>query len=366
VDSNTAQDTGFAAISPGADQPQRAAGLEITELDRGLMVRQAGSLRMHQLNNTASVILELCDGQATVAEITEGVAGAFNLDALPLAEVVACVADLRRTGILADPSRGGRRIILFRFHDQFDACRERLRMLRYFNPDVPIYGLYGGPREDWDDARRSVEDALVHLHPWSAVDRTWKWMHAELAVKEWFRACGEAIPFDVLYEYEYDMLMCAPLRELYPPLPANSLAFSAVRTTESMMNQWIWIAHQNYRPAYLAFCDYLAERYGVDSIEQVVLGPGPLLTRRFLTAFCELEDCDLVHNEIAYPAFAQALGFRLIDNRFYSTESERLFHCYGGSIEWQDIESELRSGPRRAFHPVKYRVTLEQVIDALR
>ncbi len=87
---------------PEADRPQRAAGLDIAELAGGLMVRQAEPLQVHQLNNTASAVLELCDGQATVAEIVEGIADAFSLEALPLAEVAACVAELRRAGILAD------------------------------------------------------------------------------------------------------------------------------------------------------------------------------------------------------------------------------------------------------------------------
>lgn len=342
------------------DQPQRAAGLDIAEFSEGLMVHQAEPLRVHQLNNTASAILELCDGQTTVAEIAEEIAGAFSLEALPLAEVTACVAELRCAGILAD-----RRVILFRFYNQFDACRERLRILRHFNPGVPIYGLYGGPPEDWDDARQSVEDAVVHLHTWSAVDPYWKWIHTDLSVKEWFRAYGDAVPFDLLYEYDYDMLVCAPLHEVYPRLPAKGLGFTAVRRTESMANQWQWIAHPDFRPSYLAFCDHLAERYGVDSIEQVIWGAGPLLTRRFLTEFCQLEDCDLVLCELTYPAFAQVLGFTLVDNGFRSEESERLFHCYGPSVDWEDIQSELRCGPRRVFHPVKYRVTLEQVISAL-
>jgi hypothetical protein len=230
---------------------------------------------------------------------------------------------------------------------------------------VPIYGLYGGPPEHWDDARHSVGDAVVHLHMWSAVDPYWKWLHTDLAVKEWFRAHGHAISFDLLYEYEYDMLVCAPLHQLYPPLPANGLAFHAVTLTESFAARWQWISHQDYRPSYLAFRDYLAERYGVESIEQVILGPGQLLTRNFLTAFSQLEDCDLVHNEITYPAFAQVLGFTLVDNQLWREEYDPLFHCYGGSLEWKEIESELRRGTRRAFHPVKYRVTLEQVISAL-
>lgn len=383
------------AAGPGADRPQRAAGIDLVESASGFMVRQAEPLRVYELNNTASVILELCDGQRTVAAIAERIADVFKLESLPLAEVVACVDELRRAGVLADrtyrrmkpgsarftrqaaesrrhegeadrPFGDDRRIILYRFHDQFDVCRERLRLLRHFNPDLPIYGLYGGQREDWHDAIQSVKDAVDHLHMWSAADPHWKWLHPELAVKEWFRAYGDAVPFDLLYEYEYDMLVCAPLHELYPPLPANGLAFHAEALTESVASQWQWTAHRAFRPSYLAFCDYLAERYGVDSIEQRVLGPGQLLTRRFLTAFCQLEDCDLVHNEIAYPAFAQVLGFTLVDNRLWSEESPQWFHCKGPSVEWEAIESELRSGTHRAFHPVKYRVTLEQVISALR
>ena len=376
------------------DRPQRAAGIDIVESASGLLVHQPEPLRVHQLNNTASVILELCDGQRTVTAIAESIADVFKLETLPLAEVVACVDGLRRAGVLADrthcpvkpvnaqftgqaaesrrhecetdkPFADDRRIILYRFHDQFDVCRERLRLLRHFNPDVPIYGLYGGRREDWYDARQSVKDAVVHLHMWSAADPHWKWLHPELAVKEWFRAYGDALPFDLLYEYEYDMLVCAPLHELYPPLPANGLAFHAEALTESVASQWQWTTHRRFRRNYLAFCDYLAKRYGVDSIEQRILGPGQLLTRKFLTAFCQLEDCDLVHNEIAYPAFAQVLGFTLVDNRLWSEESPQWFRCRDGLVDWEAIESELRCGTHRAFHPVKYRVTLEQVISAL-
>jgi hypothetical protein len=90
---------------PGADQPQRAAGLEIAELPTGLMVRQAEPLLVHQLNNTASAILELCDGTHTVAGIAEALAEAFGLEALPLAQVADCVAQLRSTGVLVDQAQ---------------------------------------------------------------------------------------------------------------------------------------------------------------------------------------------------------------------------------------------------------------------
>jgi Coenzyme PQQ synthesis protein D (PqqD) len=86
---------------PDADRPRRAAGIETAEFSDGLMVRQPAG-RLHQLNNTASIVFELCDGRRTVAEIAGTLAGAFALSDPPLGETAACVADLRRAGVLAD------------------------------------------------------------------------------------------------------------------------------------------------------------------------------------------------------------------------------------------------------------------------
>lgn len=95
------------SAGPAADRPRRAAGSEVAELAEGLLVRPAGSRPAHQLNNTASVILELCDGHRTLDQIAVALAQTFGLAAGPLAEVTACVAGLRSAGILADATAGG-------------------------------------------------------------------------------------------------------------------------------------------------------------------------------------------------------------------------------------------------------------------
>ena len=88
--------------TPRSDQPVRAAGIEVVELADGLMVRQSEPPRVHQLNNTAAIVLESCDGERTVAEIAEVLAEAFGFETPPLAEAAACVEELRRAGVLAD------------------------------------------------------------------------------------------------------------------------------------------------------------------------------------------------------------------------------------------------------------------------
>ena len=86
-----------------ADRPRLAAGIDIAELGHGSVVRvvrQAQPPRVHVLNNTASMVLEMCDGRHTVAEIAAALAAAFALDAPPLAETAACVSGLRQAGVL--------------------------------------------------------------------------------------------------------------------------------------------------------------------------------------------------------------------------------------------------------------------------
>jgi hypothetical protein len=56
------------------DRPRRAAGTDVAEFGRGLLVCQAEPPRVHQLNNTASIVLELRDGRHTVAEIAGALA----------------------------------------------------------------------------------------------------------------------------------------------------------------------------------------------------------------------------------------------------------------------------------------------------
>ena len=91
---------GAPAVTPSDDRPTPAAGIEVVELAEGLVVRQVAPPRVHHLNNTASIVLQLCDGGRSVAEVAQVLAESFGLARPPVAEVSACVEGLRRAGVL--------------------------------------------------------------------------------------------------------------------------------------------------------------------------------------------------------------------------------------------------------------------------
>ena len=85
----------------GDARPRWADGLEITETDDGLEVLQPDGGRRHELNLTAALVFELCSGERSVAAIVAVVQDAFELAEPPTAEVLACLDQLRREGVVS-------------------------------------------------------------------------------------------------------------------------------------------------------------------------------------------------------------------------------------------------------------------------
>ncbi|MCG6873314.1 MAG: PqqD family protein [Gammaproteobacteria bacterium] len=81
------------------DCPQRREDLEINPVEDGYVVYDPGSERVHYLNATAAVILELCTGQNSPQDITRLVQEAFELETAPGEEVTGVLAQFRDEGL---------------------------------------------------------------------------------------------------------------------------------------------------------------------------------------------------------------------------------------------------------------------------
>jgi Coenzyme PQQ synthesis protein D (PqqD) len=79
----------------GSRLPRKAEGLEVSEVVDGYVVYQPERDRVHYLNRTALLVLELCNGDSDLDQITTLVQQAFELSAPPEDEVGACLALLR-------------------------------------------------------------------------------------------------------------------------------------------------------------------------------------------------------------------------------------------------------------------------------
>ena len=80
--------------------PEPAPGLDVHEVDDGLVIYDLETDRVHYLNATASLVFALCTGEHDEAGIIELVGAAWQLPDPPAVEVRACLAQLRDEGVI--------------------------------------------------------------------------------------------------------------------------------------------------------------------------------------------------------------------------------------------------------------------------
>ncbi len=76
-------------------RPRKADDLEVSEVVDGYVVYQPALDRVHYLNRTAVIVLELCTGDNDAAVIATFVQEAFNLPEPPTTEVGVCLKQLQ-------------------------------------------------------------------------------------------------------------------------------------------------------------------------------------------------------------------------------------------------------------------------------
>lgn len=265
-------------------------------------------------------------------------------------------------------------IILFRFHSNYDICQERVKILKYFNPKIPIHALFGGDKSDWDLVKNIFRNSpLEGIQISSSEDRYWKWLHPEQTLREWYRLYGLRLKFDLLFDEEWDVLPAASLPKLYTKMPdSRNIALTGVEDFDNVKNRWRWVTGESHKSDFIKFQEYIKESFKIEKILHASLGPGQIFTRQFLEDFASLSlDMSFVNpivSEIIYSVVAQILGYGVIDTGLYPGWSNRdeaikFFNCWYIPIEKNVITEELKKkNGRRAFHPVKYQFLLEDIL----
>lgn len=97
----TQRSTGTTGSRWGSERPVRADGIDITTVSDGYVVYDADRDRVHYLNHTAALVLELCTGDTRADEMAGLLQAAYDLPDPPDAEARQCLEQLRREGLIS-------------------------------------------------------------------------------------------------------------------------------------------------------------------------------------------------------------------------------------------------------------------------
>jgi hypothetical protein len=231
-------------------------------------------------------------------------------------------------------------------------------MIRLYNPEVKIYGLYGGEEGNISKAKETLGVYLTNIYQVAGKDMRWNWWHSDLAVKDWYKNFGRNLKFDVLNLIEWDLMIFGSLDEIYSHIPLDGLGLTGLTPLKKVENKWDWTAKEPHKSSWKKMLKYAQDEFAYKDNPYGCLGPGPSLPRDFLEKYAELDapeflDCN---DELRLPLFGQILGFKLYDTGFYKKwfdkDEKRFFNCLSMEIDRSLIEAELRNpSGRRVFHP---------------
>jgi PqqD family protein of HPr-rel-A system len=83
-----------------SDAPSKVNGIDMFEAGDGYVVYDPGRDRVHFLNHTAAIVLEICDGTRSDAEIASLLQRCYELPEPPEDETAQCLDQLRGEGLV--------------------------------------------------------------------------------------------------------------------------------------------------------------------------------------------------------------------------------------------------------------------------
>lgn len=257
--------------------------------------------------------------------------------------------------------------ILFWFYKEVEICKNRLELIRYHNPTVPIYGLYGGPLETADFYKSALREYLNDFYAFSQNKSSlWKWLQGDRLIATWYSERGKTLAWDTIVIVQWDMLVLDSVHKIFSMLePEQILLSGLVPISQEIEDNWSWTGSHKpeCRKTYLEFLEHIKNRY---NYEQESLCCGFIVVcfpRDFLQKFSEIEQPELGFLEYKVPIYAQIFGtpictdhpFQLSwSNPDTAAKNRKILNAENRDISLATIAQNLvKINGARIFHPYR-------------
>src|SRR3990167_977727 len=152
---------------------------------------------------------------------------------------------------------------LFWFYKEPDICLNRLKLLKKFNPELKIYGLFGGEVNQAKIYQQKLGKYLDDFYVPPYTDPNWKWINGDLMILDWYQKRGKDLSWDSIVITQWDMLVFDSLVHQFPGLKKNQIFLSGLKELDGdTENRWDWTRPGELeRENYLNFLEYVQKEY---------------------------------------------------------------------------------------------------------
>jgi hypothetical protein len=251
--------------------------------------------------------------------------------------------------------------ILFWFYKEPDICENRLRLLKKNNPDLKIFGLFGGEQGEADSYRKRLDGYLDDFFVSPSTDPDWKWIHGDLMILEWYELRGRSLEWDSIAVVQWDMLVLDSISEMFADMKADEVLLSGYRELdEEIERRWSWTKDGgDDRSNYISFKEHVKREYGYDRVLPCCLFIFEIFPRIFFEKYLTVTDRVTGMLEYKVPTYARIFEIPLYERDlgiwWFSSEEQEAVHPLNAR-EIEILEATIRSELQkidgyRIFHP---------------
>jgi hypothetical protein len=207
--------------------------------------------------------------------------------------------------------------IVFWFYKEPNVCKNRLEILRQHNPNIPIYGVYGGDLATVDQYKSQLDQYLDDFYTFTEnKDSLWKWLQGDLMLTHWYRERGKFLSWDTVVIVQWDMLVFGAIEQLFSMLKQDQILLSGLRPVAEVENDWLWVTPKipEHRHQYLEFLEYVGKTYDYQQNPIGCIFIVACLPRIFLEPYSKIEQPELGFLEYRIPMYAQIFGIPFCEN----------------------------------------------------
>ncbi len=258
--------------------------------------------------------------------------------------------------------------VLFWFYKKYGVCAQRLKALREINPKAKIYGLYGGPVSEAQQAKASLGSHLEDLYVFPEErSAAWKWRNGDQLIARWYKERGKDLDWETVFIMQWDMLPLAALGKLFSTLLPNQILLSGFRPVAEVESWWPWAGEKNpvKRKEYDSFKEFLRSRFGYEGPIFACLFVVVCFPRSFLQRYSDESIPETGFLEYKIPTLARVFGTPICSDHPYEPwwaanpqtrllpSRKKLLNGVGREVPTSVILRELsRPDGARLFHPV--------------
>lgn len=249
--------------------------------------------------------------------------------------------------------------ILFWFYKEPEICENRLQILKKNNPNLKIFGLFGGEKKEVDVYKEKLGKYLDDFYVFSANHGSdWKWINGDLMILDWYENRGVNLMFDSVVVVQWDMLVFDSLEKQLSGIKKREIFLSGLKNLdEETEKKWDWTTPDGKeRQNYINFLGYTKDNYGYkDNPPLCCLFIIQVFPRIFFEKYLTVENREIGMLEYKVPIYAKIFDVPFYEKdfgvRWHGSEIKPL-NAIPEEIPEQYIRQQLsKESGWRLFHP---------------